>query len=166
VTDNTAQHDEAAVGKAGIVVDRTPNASFKYYLADNEDGFVYLANKAGANDLKVGSDGSRTKYVVRKVVPEHLIYFDSLPLAIVGKDGVWTGHNVMSLREREGRTEVSVFMEHTWYSETVSIEELRADAKKVLEGGIAFWRDYFIPDLLSLVEARPLSAGDASGTAS
>src|SRR5689334_3609491 len=42
--------------------------------ADKENGFVFLGNRVGANDLKVGSDGTRTRYIVRKVIPERLIY--------------------------------------------------------------------------------------------
>jgi hypothetical protein len=120
--------------------------------ADSEDGFVSLRNRAGANELK-WQEGSRVQYVVRKVVPERLIYFDSQPTPIAGKDGVWTGHNLMSLYEEGGNTKIVIFMEHTWYSETMSIEELRAEAKTVLDGGVLFWRDYFIPDLISAVDS-------------
>ena len=37
--------------------------------------------------------------------------------------------------------------------ETMSIEELRAEAKGVLDSGLDFWRDYFIPDLIAAVES-------------
>jgi hypothetical protein len=124
------------------------------FPADNEDKFVYLGNKAGANDTKYGTDGTRTKYIVRKVIPERLMYFDSLPSPIPGKDGVWMGHNVISLYEEGGQTRIVTFMEHTWYSETMTIDELRAEAKGALEGGTAFWRDYFVPDLNSAIESR------------
>jgi len=124
--------------------------------ADNEDDVVYLSNRPGANDVP-WEDGARVKYIVRKVVPERLIYFDSLPAPIANKDGVWTGHNVISLYEENKQTKIVIFMEHTWYSETMSIEELRAEAKGELDGGLGFWRDYFIPDLISAV-------GSNSGT--
>jgi hypothetical protein len=130
--------------------------------ADNQDNFVYLGD--GNSSSGDGSDGTKTKYVVRKVVPQQLIYFDSLPLPIVGKNGVWTGHNLMSMREEAGQSTISIFMEHTWYSETMSLEELRHEAKQAVladNGGFAFWRDYFIPDLISLIEGSE-AAGEAS----
>jgi len=121
--------------------------------AEKENDFVYLGNTGSSNDMSYGSDGSRTKYVVRKVVPEQLIYFDSLPLPLVGKDGVWTGHNLMSLHGKDGITEISVFMEHTWHSETMTIEELRAEARAIMFGAaLEFWRDYFVPDLTCLLK--------------
>lgn len=122
--------------------------------AERENRFAYLANKGTANDMDYGSDGSRTQYVVRKVIPETLIYFDSLPLPLVGKDGVWTGHNLMSLVEEGGATKIAIFMEHTWYSQTLTIEQLRAEARSIMfDVAVAFWRDYFVPDLIAAVEA-------------
>jgi hypothetical protein len=137
-------------GRFGFVWDGIP--------ASNEDKFIYLSNTPGANNLNYDLDGARTEYIVRKVVPESLIYFDSLPAAVDGKDCVWTGHNVMSLNEEHGRTRIAIFMEHTWYSETMSIEELRAEAKGVLDTGLDFWRDYFIPDLIAALESSARSA--------
>jgi hypothetical protein len=122
--------------------------------AEGEDTYVYCGNKAGANPLGYGLDDARSKYVVRKVIPERLVYFDSLPSPLLNKDGVWMGHNLMTLYDEGGRTRVEIFMEHTWYSETMTIEELRGEAKYILDSGIAFWRDYFIADLMSAVEAR------------
>jgi len=132
-------------GRFGFVWDGLP--------ANNEDHVLHLSNTPGANDLNYDLDGARTEYIVRKVVPESLIYFDSLPEAVTGKDCVWTGHNVMSLKEEHGQTRITIFMEHTWYSETMSIEDLRAEAKGVLDSGLDFWRDYFIPDLIAAVES-------------
>lgn len=123
-------------------------------LADREDSLVYLGNRPGANDLK-WRDDLRIKYIVRKVVPERLIYFDSPPAPIENPaaNGLWTGHNVMSLHEDGKHTKIVIFMEHTWYSDTMSIEDLRGEAKSTMEGGVAFWCDYFIPDLIAAVEA-------------
>jgi hypothetical protein len=119
----------------------------------NEGNSIYLSNTPGANTLNYDLDGARTEYIVRKVVPESLIYFDSLPESVEGKDCVWTGHNVMSLTEERGQTRITIFMEHTWYSETMSVEDLRAEAKGVLDSGLDFWREYFIPDLIAAVES-------------
>lgn len=121
--------------------------------ADNENHYVYLGNTRSSNNLKYGSEGSKTKYVVRKVIPEQLMYWDSLPVPLVDKDGVWTGHNLVGMQEANGQTRLSIFMEHTWYSETMTVEELRAEARwAMFDAVLAFWRDYFIPDLISLLE--------------
>jgi len=128
--------------------------------ADNENNYVYLRNTGASNDLKYGSDGSRTKYVVRKVIPEQLIYFDSVPVPLVDKNGLWTGHNLMSMKEENGQSVISIFMEHTWYSETMTIEELRAEARwAMFEASVVFWQNYFIPDLTSLIETGKVAAG-------
>ena len=125
--------------------------------ADNENNFVYLRNTGASNDLQYAKD--RTTYIVRKVIQEQLIYLESLPTAIVGKDEVWTGHNVLSLKEENGTTTVSVFMEHAWYSETLSIDDLRAEARGLMfDSAVGFWRDYFVPDLTSLVETGKVAA--------
>jgi hypothetical protein len=128
-------------------------------LGNKEDNFVSLGNKPGANDLK-WQDGLRIKYIVRKVVPERLIYLDSPPAPIEdpSKNGFWEGHNLMMLHEEGKRTKIVVFIEHTFYSETMSLEELRAEAGGWAESGVAFWRDYFIPDLFAAVEAHSRAA--------
>jgi hypothetical protein len=138
----------AWMGRFGFEWDSVP--------ADNEGRSVFLGNKPGVNDLKYED---RTEYIVRKVIPGRLIYTDSLPSPIPNKDGCWTGHNVKALYEENGKTEIAIFMEHTWYSDTMTIEELRAEARGVLDAGVAFWRDYFIVDLLAAIEA---SAGGAA----
>ena len=117
--------------------------------------FVYLSNSHADNNLDFGKDGLRTQYIVRKVIPESLIYLDSLPRSMFGKPGVWSGHNVMSMRPVGKGTAVSVFMEHTWFSEAIPIEQLRSDAREIMFGAaVDFWRDFFIPDLLSLIRAK------------
>jgi hypothetical protein len=50
-------------------------------------------------------------------------------------------------------------MEHTFYSETMSIEELRAETKQLVDSGLDFWCDYFIPDLLALIDAARAKQG-------
>jgi len=124
-------------------------------IGDKEDEFVYLSNRSGANDLK-WQEGLRFKYIVRKIVPERLIYLDNPPAPIEdpAKDGVWEGHNLFMLYEEGQKTKIVIFMEHTWYSQTMSLAELRSEAKGTMEGGVAFWRDYFIPDLITAVESH------------
>ena len=132
------------MNRFGLFWDRLP--------ADSEDGYVHCEGKTGDRILDEEPDAPPTKYIVRRVIPERLIYFDSLPYPIGrGKDGVWTGRNLMTLHGDQGKTTIAIFMEHTWYSETMSIRELRKEAQSVLEAGVAFWRDYFIPDLSAAV---------------
>lgn len=122
--------------------------------AEKENGFATLRNAVAAKDLAYGAEGSTNRYVVRKVVKEQLILFDSYPYRPKDKDLVFTGHNLMSLNEAGGKTTISVFMEHTWYSETLPLEALRAEGRKLMfEDGVAFWRDYLIPDLLAGIAA-------------
>jgi len=122
--------------------------------ADNENNYVYLGNSLAANDLKYGSGGSTNTYIVRKVIEEKLLYFDSLPYKVLDKDSMFTGHNLMTLNEEGGQTEISIFMEHTWYSKTMELKSIEAEARQIMCVAVpAFWRDYFIPDLISLVES-------------
>jgi hypothetical protein len=131
---------------------------FGYYWdgvpANNEIHIVSLVNKAGANDYKYGKEGAQPRYIVRKVIPEQLIYFDALPGPLVGIDGTWTGRTVVSLREESGQTKISFLMEHTMYSETASLDVLRSELKQASVNVIAFWRDYFVPDLNAAIESR------------
>lgn len=131
------------MNRFGYVWDEVP--------ANKENDYAYLGNVGTSNDLKYGAQ-TKNQYVIRKVIQEQLICFDSFPYQVPDRDVVFTGHNLMSMREADGKTQISIFMEHTWYSETVRLEELRAEARKVMfEDAVAFWRDYFIPDLLSLI---------------
>lgn len=128
----------AWMNRFGYVWDELP--------AENENRFVHLRN------AKVPAS-PRNRYLVRKAVQEQLVYFDSFPYRLGANDSVFTGHNLMSVRDDHGQTEISIFMEHTWYSQTVKVDELRAEARKLMfEDAVAFWRDYFIPDLVSLIE--------------
>ena len=131
---------------------------FGYYWdgvpANNEDNIVSLVNKPGANDYKYSKNGAQPRYIVRKVIPEQLIYFDALPCPLPDIDGTWTGHTVVSLREEAGQTKITFFMEHTLYSDTVGLDVLCAEVKQGLPNIIAFWRDYFVRDLNQAIDSR------------
>jgi hypothetical protein len=142
------------MNRFGYFWDRVP--------ADSEDRFVHLGSKAGINDLTHHAPPERraqpTRYIVRQVIEGRLIYFDSLPMPIAtkdGKEGTWTGHNLFSLHEEGGHTRVAIFMEHTWYSESMTTEELREEGQRALDAGLEFWREFFIPDLVLAVESSP-----------
>lgn len=123
-------------------------------LADSEDSYVHLSYRPDSTCANSRSEAPPTRYIVRKIVPQRLIYLDSSPQAIPDKEGVWTGHNLFCLYEEGKQTKIAVFMEHTWYSETMGLEEMRAGCKAVVDAGMAFWREYFIPDLISSIESR------------
>ncbi len=119
-------------------------------IGDEENNMVYLSNK------KDNKFGTQIPYVVRRVVPNNLIYQESLPHPFPDDSGFWSGHNVLSFWEEDGKTKVTVFMEHTFFSQQLSIEVLRKIAADLMfeNGGIGFWREYFIPDLERLIERR------------
>jgi hypothetical protein len=122
--------------------------------AVSEGSIVSLTNKPGSNDYKYGKKGPPARYIVRKVIPKHLIYFDALPKQLPDIDGKWNGRTVVSLRQESERTRIEFFMEHTYYSRTASREALLAEAKGCLPSIVAFWRDYFVHDLTEAVESR------------
>lgn len=113
--------------------------------ADEENNYLHITNKG--NEY-----GAKIRYLIRKVIPEKVMYFDSMPTPIPGMDGTWSGHNVFTFTEEHGKTTMNVFMEHTWYSSSMPIEELRAIARQLMTlDGQRFWLEYFIPDLEALV---------------
>lgn len=105
---------------------------------------VYLSNKP--NNPGVGG-----AYTVRKVIPEHLIYVESMPVATGLKDTLFSGHNVATLTEEGGVTTINFFMEHTWRSSEVSEKELRKIAQSLVDSGKMYWQEHFLPDLESSV---------------
>jgi hypothetical protein len=133
------------MGRYGLLWDKTP--------ADHEDGYVSLG---GSGDLRA-EERARSIYIVRKVIPGQLIYFDSQPLPLEGKEGVWTGNNIFSLHQVGTHSVLNFYMEHTCYSETLGIEELRTWGREVVASGLVFWCDYFVPDLIAAVESTRAS---------
>jgi hypothetical protein len=121
-------------------------------IGEEENNIVYLSNKKNNNF------GTRIPYIVRRVIPERLIYQESLPHPFPDNSGFWSGHNVLSLWEEGGGTKMTCFMEHTFFSQRLSSEELRKiTADLMFEQGIGFWKEYFIPDLQTLIEGRPIA---------
>ena len=119
-------------------------------IGDEENNIVYLSNKRGTGF------GTKIPYVVRRVIPEKLIYQESLPHPFADNSGFWSGHNVLSFWEEKGTTRVTVYMEHTFFSQQLRMDELRKVASDLMfeNGGIGFWREFFIPDLETLIEKR------------
>jgi hypothetical protein len=113
-------------------------------VGDEEGHIVHLSDKTNHY-------GAGIPYLVRKVVPERLIYLESPLLPTVQQNSAWSGHNVIALDEREGQTLIAIFMEHTWQSQEEPVAQLRAVVQGAVDAAMVFWREYFIPDLESLV---------------
>ncbi|MDC0004661.1 hypothetical protein OAE19_09765 [Porticoccaceae bacterium] len=108
-------------------------------VGDEENGnLVYLSKKP--NNRGVGG-----AYTVRKVIPEHLIYLDSVP------SPTFSGHNIFHLTENNGITTINVYMEHTWRLPGKTEAEARTFAKTAVGRATKFWQEHFIPDLRTLV---------------
>jgi len=120
-------------------------------VGDEEGYIVHLSDKTNHY-------GAGIPYFVRKVVPERLIYLESPWLPTAQQDGAWSGHNVIALDERNGESLIAIFMEHTWQSQAQSVESLRQTVQAAVDAAMTFWREYFIPDLESLVLKSPASA--------
>lgn len=112
--------------------------------AESEGKYLYISNKV--NDF-----GGKIQYLLRKVIAQQLIYIDSTPTKVDGMDVTWSGHNVFSYTGEGSRTTLGVFMEHTFFSSSLNVQQLRDIPRGMLESGQKFWQEFFIPDLQDLV---------------
>jgi len=112
-------------------------------VGDEEGNIVHLSDRTS-------NYGAKVPYLIRKVIPERLIYLESPPAPMVDKDGVWSGHNIASLGETNGETLITFYMEHTWQSQEQTVEQLRAIVQGAVDAAVKFWREFFIPDLEAL----------------
>jgi hypothetical protein len=113
-------------------------------MGDEEGYIVHMSDRTNNYGLNI-------PYLVRKAVPEQLLYLESQPYPFIDKSGTWSGHNVMTLQERDGETFITIFMEHTWQSQTRTVEDLRHIVQGAVDAAVKFWREFFIPDLEALV---------------
>lgn len=113
---------------------------------EGNGNLVYLSNKP--NNKGIGS-----AYTVRKVIPEHMMYIESMPTPTGVKDIVFSGHNVATLKEENGVTHINFFMEHTWRSSEETEEELKKIAQSLTNHGKLFWQEHFLPDLAKKLES-------------
>jgi hypothetical protein len=104
-------------------------------------------------------------YTVEKVIPEHLIVIsqpimtdDDLKIyPLPGYGGASGGYHVFMLAEHEGKTLVSVYMEHESVmargadADTITQDEALAPWRDALEAALGRWRDDFIPTLKKVV---------------
>jgi hypothetical protein len=88
-------------------------------------------------------------YVVLRVIPEHLIALYQPPDDSTG--GVSPGFHVVMLNERDGRTTVSLTMEHALRTAGQTAEEAVAFWHENAVEVNRFWHEIFIPNLRELI---------------
>lgn len=100
-------------------------------------------------------------FEVVKVIPEYLIIInqpvpaDGSTAGLPGLGGVSPGFHVFMLNEHEGKTTVTVYMDHATVSETQDEESALKPWREVLEGHWRIkWRQDFIRNLKALVRQR------------
>jgi hypothetical protein len=93
-------------------------------------------------------DFTTDDYVVLRVIPEHLI----VVFQPVVEGGVSPGFHVIMLNEHDGKTVVTVTMEHAALATGQSEEEARNYWHSGAKDSISRWRDTFIPTLKKLVQ--------------
>jgi hypothetical protein len=90
-------------------------------------------------------------YVVLRVIPEHLIV-QFQPVPTDGSNGgISPGFHVTMLNEHEGKTVVTINMEHATRVQDKTEDQALADWRDYSGDPLAFWRDHFIPTLKNLV---------------
>jgi hypothetical protein len=128
------------------------NSDHHYYsgvLADLEGKSVRLTLGSDVNDPnRLFGD-----YDVVKVIPENLIAISQ----IVARDGPLAGvagYTVLMLNEHEGRTVITILMEHHRSNPGLTEEQALALWRKMAPDSQRKWRDLFIPTLKRLVHER------------
>jgi hypothetical protein len=110
--------------------------------------FHITVKQEGEPDLVAGP------YQVLRVIPERLIV-DFEPIPEDGRTGgVSPGFHVFMLTEHEGRTVVTILMQHASRTTGLSEEEAVAYWSEGSAAGLPRWRDGFIPTLKRLVAER------------
>jgi hypothetical protein len=104
-----------------------------------------LVRKPGEPELKAGP------YVLLRVIPEHL-HVTLQPVPEDGSNGgISPGFHVTMLSEHDGRTTLTVNMEHASRTTDKSVDEAVAEWQAIVTEALGFWRDHFIPSLQDLV---------------
>jgi hypothetical protein len=111
--------------------------------------FDILVRKPGEPEFKGGP------YILLRAIPEYLIVqFQPVP-EDGANGGISPGFHVMMLNEHDGKTTVTINMEHATRTTGLSAEEAVAERRALAAqaDGLDFWRDHFIPDLKRLVSS-------------
>jgi hypothetical protein len=91
------------------------------------------------------------EYQVLRVIPERLIVaFQPVP-GDGSTGGVSPGFHVFMLNEQDGRTVVTVLMEHAARTQDSTEEQALAPLRAETPEAMRFWRDVFIPNLKQLI---------------
>ena len=136
---------------------------YGYYFKGEPGDGVAIGDMEGQM-MRLGSSAKGPwglAYTIDRVVPRHLMVFTEIPRRHDGFTAF--GYHSMMLTEYEGKTLVTVFMQHASRSGIKSIEEMLAPWRQ-LEASVLteennFWLDILIPKLRSLVKSE---AKDAS----
>jgi uncharacterized protein YndB with AHSA1/START domain len=89
-------------------------------------------------------------YQLLSVIPEHLIVFYQPILEGDVHGGVSPGFNVFMLNEHDGKTIVTITMEHATRARDKSEEEAVEAWREIAQKVHRFWRDIFVPNLKKL----------------
>ena len=102
------------------------------------------------------------EYLVTRVIPEHLLILSQIkvdhgPVAGMG------GLTVFTLHEINGKTTVTIMMQHDRASRSFEVNEALALWRDGASENLLKWRDFFIPTLKNLVNgySAPDSATDS-----
>lgn len=119
-------------------------------------GFYYdaIVGDSEGKKIQMGAkpDGS-ANYMpinVRRVVPEHLIIAEGMPITY----GTMTigSENVFTLTEEDGKTIFNgLLIKHNW-STTMTADEMYDADRKIADGSEKTWGENFLPRLKALVE--------------
>jgi hypothetical protein len=141
------------------------SAEARYYSAVLGDLYSREDLTLGAETFRVSvkpNDPGPHQQRLLRVIPERVIvlyqpipdegvvYYDG-PHAQMGVGGVSPGFHTMLLNEHEGKTTVSIVMQHASRLQGESKEEALAYWREVSFPAIKMWRDNFIPKLKRLV---------------
>jgi uncharacterized protein YndB with AHSA1/START domain len=104
---------------------------------------------------RIGShpgDPGQYDYHVIRVIPEHLIVVSEPVPADGSTGGVSRGFHVFMLNEHEGKTIVSILMEHSFRTQDKSAEDALGYWRGMAPELQTKWRENFIPALKKLVD--------------
>lgn len=126
-----------------------------YYLkGEPGDGLAVPGDMEGQM-MRLGSSPKgpwSLAYTIDKVIPKHLVVLTEIPRK--HKDYISFGYHVFMLTEYDGKTMVTVFMQHATRSADKTAEEMLIGPRNfmnTLSQKENFWTDVLIPKLRSLV---------------
>lgn len=126
-----------------------------YYLkAEPGDGVAVPGDMEGQM-MQLGSSAKGPwglAYTIDTVIPNHLIVLTEIPRKREGH--ISFGHHVFMLTSYDGKTLVTVFMQHATRSASMTVKEMLVAPRKFVSSLAEkenFWTESLIPKLRSLV---------------